>query len=88
MHSHVFTCSHGQVNMLISKEKGLISVFAVAVICLGKWFLCNSYRLLHAKSVTFRILQKYSYMIAVIIMDNTNSNDDDNDNDNSNNHLL
>ena len=37
------TCSHGQVNMLISKEKELISVFVVAVICLGKWSLCNSY---------------------------------------------
>ena len=31
------------MNILISKKKELISVFVVAVICSGKWSLCNSY---------------------------------------------
>ena len=56
-----FTCSHGQVNILISKKKELISVFVVAVICSGKWSLCNSYGYPKVmEAATLGILWKYA----------------------------
>ena len=61
------TCSHGQVNILISKKKELISVFVVAVICLGKWFLCNSYGYPKVmEAATLGILWKYGHHVIAL----------------------